>query len=210
MTPIDRDGQLVRVLERAQGSGFLGKGPIEDHLAHARALISAIPASASTFVDLGSGGGVPGLIVALDRPNLTGLLLDGSTRRAAFLRSAVQELAMSDRLAVLADRAENVGRSPHWRGAADVVVARSFGPPAVVAECAAPLLVVGGTLIVSDPPAEVGRTDRWPAAELDVFGLRPIEQHPGPPAFTVLEQATLCPERFPRRIGIPAKRPLFS
>lgn len=209
MTSIDRDGPVVRVLERAQGSGFLGKGPIEVHLAHARALISAIPSSGSTFVDLGSGGGVPGLIVALDRPNLQGLLLDGSVRRAGFLRTAVQDLALSERVTVVADRAENVGRSPRWRGAADVVVARSFGPPAVVAECAAPLLVVGGRLVVSDPPADDDHPDRWPAAGLAAVGLRPSEHHAGPPAFTVLEQAAPCPERFPRRVGIPTKRPLF-
>jgi 16S rRNA (guanine527-N7)-methyltransferase len=209
VTPTDRESRLVTVLEQARASGFLGKGPIQDHLEHARALITAIPSGAITFVDLGSGGGIPGLVVALDRPDSTGLLLEGSTRRAAFLRTAVRELALTERVAVLPDRAENVGRTARWRDAVDVVVARSFGSPAVVAECAAPLLRVGGVLIVSDPPAEAARGDRWPPEGLAPLGLRPLEHRAGPPAFTVLEQADPCPDRFPRSVGMPAKRPLF-
>lgn len=197
------------MLQDAKSLGFLGPGPIEEHIAHARALIAAVPDRATAFVDLGSGGGIPGLVLAMDRPDLSGALVDGSTRRGDFLSVAVDRLGLGERVQVLSERAEVVGRSAQWRGEVDVVMARSFGGPAVVAECAAPLLVLGGTLIVSDPPSERGNAARWPAVGLSMLGLRLVTHHDGPPAFTVLEQAEPCPERFPRRVGIPAKRPLF-
>jgi 16S rRNA (guanine527-N7)-methyltransferase len=209
MVAATADEALQAVLRDAQAEGFLGHGPVERHVEHGRALVDAVPRDAVVFVDLGSGGGIPGVVLALDRPDLSGALVDGSTRRGAFLSTAVARLGLAGRVQVLTERAELVGRSPHWRARVDVVVARSFGPPAVVAECAAPLLVPGGTLIVSDPPSERGNQARWPAGGLSELGLGVVVHRAGPPAFTVLEQVDACPDRFPRRVGIPAKRPHF-
>ena len=113
-------------------------------------------------------------------------------------------------------RAEACGRREDLRGAFGGVLARSFGRPAVVAECAAPLLEVGGFLVVSEPPrpAEVAHAlepggTRWPAEELEALGLVPLGVvHEGFDYMT-LRQVTACPDRFPRRDGVPAKRPLF-
>lgn len=206
---IGSDAPLIGVLRAAQSAGFLGRGPVEEHVAHARAMMAVVPRWGRTFVDLGSGGGVPGLVVAVDRPESSGLLLDGSVRRVAFLARAVDELGLNGRIEVVAGRAETVGRDPAHRGAHGTVLSRAFGPPAVVAECAAPLLAVGGLLVVSDPPASPGQPDRWPADDLRRLGLRVVERAAGPPAFTVLEQAAPCPTTYPRRVGVPAKRPLF-
>jgi 16S rRNA (guanine527-N7)-methyltransferase len=98
-------------------------------------------------------------------------------------------------------RAEAV---PDLRGRFVAVVARSFGPPAVTAECGAPLLEVGGRLVVSEPPRTEGR---W--AGCAVLGVGPAVRLPGPPTLVVLTQVAACPDRFPRRTGLPAKRPLW-
>lgn len=201
--------RLARVLERARTAGFLGDAPVADQIGHARALVRAIPDGTGTYLDLGSGGGVPGLVVAIDRPELRGVLLDSSTRRGAFLSEAVDELDLVDRIEVCVERAEEVGRQPIRRGASDVVLARGFGAPAVVAECAAPLLTVGGRLIVSDPPAGGTGRPRWPDEKLADLGLRIVHRATDRPAFTVLEQFRACPARYPRRVGVPGKRPLF-
>jgi 16S rRNA (guanine527-N7)-methyltransferase len=114
---------------------------------------------------------------------------------------------MSDRVEVVHGRAEDVGRDPRRRQTADVVTARSFGPPAVTAECAAPLLRVGGRLLVSEPP---DATDRWPESDLAALGLVPGE--PGAVhgfAFVQLVQGKPCPGRDPRRAGVPERSPLF-
>ncbi len=165
-------------------------------------------------IDLGAGGGLPGLVVAEGWPEVSMVLLDASRRRASFLGRAVDRLGLSGRVTVLQERAEVCGRQEGYRGAFDGVLARSFGRPAMVAECAAPLLKVGGWLLVSEPPLSgpaIGPVEetRWPAETLAVFGLDPTELVDEGFAYQVLRQVTPCPDRFPRRNGVPAKKPLF-
>ncbi len=200
---------LVEVLEASRDRGFLGPGDIEEHLAHAQAFAACVPVPEGRCIDLGSGGGVPGLVLAvLAWPEVEFVLLDGSQTRATFLEEAVDQLGLAPRVSVCAARAEEAGRMAAMRSTAEVVVSRSFGPPAVVAECAAPLLAAGGTLVVSEPPGG-GPTGRWPADGLALVGLEITARPTGPPAFLVARQAAACPDRYPRRVGIPAKRPLF-
>jgi 16S rRNA (guanine527-N7)-methyltransferase len=158
--------------------------------------------------DLGSGGGVPGLPLALHATGCAWVLIEAAVRRAAFLRRAIERLGLEARVTVVEERAETVGRRPEFRGAFHLVVARSFGPPAVVAECAAPLLLVGGRAVISEPPDGTG--ERWPAAGLAGLGLVAARTtHAAGATYQILEQASLCPERYPRRVGVPVKRPLF-
>jgi 16S rRNA (guanine527-N7)-methyltransferase len=206
-TPADHPG-LLDVLEQARALGFLGPGPVEAHIEHALAFATAVPAPPARALDLGSGGGVPGLALALHWPASRWTLLDAGTRRAAFLHTAAAALGVSDRVEVLAARAESAGRDPELRGAFDLVVSRSFGSPAVTGECAAPFLRVGGSLVVSEPPEP--SADRWPAATvLAELGLDVRVTVAGPPRLQVLSQRELCSDRYPRRVGVPAKRPLW-
>lgn len=198
--------QLELVLERSQGLGFLGPGPLEFHLVHARGFATAWagppPARA---VDLGSGGGLPGLVLASLWPATSWILLDSMERRTAFLGEAVATLGLQAR--VVRQRAEAFARDPGARGVADLVTARGFGPPAVTAECAAGLLRPGGLLVVSEPPGT--DTGRWPAEPLSELGLRPLRALFGLHRFQVLQLIEPTPDRVPRRDGLPAKRPWF-
>jgi 16S rRNA (guanine527-N7)-methyltransferase len=234
----DRDGiapeVLHEVLVAARDAGFLGPGPIERHLRHADGFVTLARLQAEgaipRILDLGSGGGLPGLVVAGAWPEATVVLLEANERRAQFLGRAVRACGLQQRVSVVHERAEIYGRDPVSRGAFDGVVVRSFGPPAVVAECAAPLLRVGGWLIVSEPPGddssaplqegisadpeEIWRTPaaesgRWPSDELALLGLEPVEWVRSEFGYQVLRQVLPCPDRYPRRNGIPAKRPLF-
>src|SRR5207245_763488 len=121
---------------------------------------------------------------------------------------AVARLGLADRVTVRSARAEDAGRDPGLRGQIDLVVARGFGPPAVTAECAAPLLRVGGVTVVSEPPGSTG--GRWDTAGLEELGLTLEATFVGPPAFVRLRQRAVCPERYPRRSGIPRKRSLWT
>jgi len=200
------DPSLVGVLERARTLGFLGPGPVEGHIEHAGAFVAAIAERGGLVVDLGAGGGVPGLVVALARSDLQVQLVDSVAKRCRFLEDAVVALDLGERVRVIESRAEDLGRGQQ-RGTVDVVLARSFGPPAATAECAAPLLVVGGWLVVSEPPSDRGA--RWRERPLAQLGLRPRHGTLTGPRLQVLEQVAPCPDRFPRRVGVPAKRPLF-
>jgi 16S rRNA (guanine527-N7)-methyltransferase len=177
-----------------------------DQVRHSHGFVSALETVRGTVGDLGSGGGVPGLPLALARPDLELVLIDAGHRRVVFLEEAVAALGLGDRVRVVEGRAEEVGRGP-LRGTLDAVVARSFGPPAPTAECAAPLLRVGGRLVVSEPPE--GGAARWPTPGIELLGLRATSAVPGPPRLQVLEQVAPCPAEYPRRDGVPAKRPLF-
>ena len=199
----------VPVLEEARRRGLLGPGPVVPHLHHALGFaVAAGGPPAGPAVDLGSGGGLPGLVLALVWPTSRWMLLDAGERRTAFLTEAVAELGLGDRVEVLRGRAEEVGRRTERRGGHRLVVARSFAPPGVTAECAAPLLAVGGRLVVSEPPEP--DAGRWPDTGLEVLGLRAVAVvRDGGGTYQVLEQRSPCPERYPRRPGIPQKRPLF-
>lgn len=206
------DPRLVEVLEEARRLGFLGPGPVADHIVHARAYPAAGWADdvARPALDLGSGGGVPGLVLAAEGGGRRWTLVEANQRRFTFLVQAVATLGLEARVEVVGERAEHVGRRPEHRGQYGIVVARGFGPPAVTAECAAPLLADDGRLLVSEPPqAPAGPGARWPAAGLDRVGLVLRTVAAGPPGIAVLDRARACPERFPRRVGIPAKRPLW-
>lgn len=195
------------LLERSRELGFLGPGPIEPHIEHARRFAAALdglrPARA---LDLGSGGGLPGLVLVSAWPSTDWSLLDANQRRTDFLHQAVETLGLTARVSVLRGRAEELGHDPSLRGKFDLVVARSFGKPAVTAECAAGFLQIGGLLVVSEPPG-VTTASRWDPDGLRELGLEDSGQQAG---CQVLRAITSCPDRFPRRVGIPGKRPLFS
>ena len=118
---------------------------------------------------------------------------------------------------VVRARAEDGGRRQDLRATFDLVVARGFAPPPVTAECAAPFLMTGGRLIVSEPPAEpasgaggaAAPGSRWPVAGLARLGLVPERTWSEPFHYRSFVLDHPCPEDYPRRDGVPAKHPLF-
>ncbi len=204
---------LHEVLRSAQDLGLLGPGPVEDQRRHAEAfcrLVAAgLPADAPHFLDLGSGAGLPGLVLAALLPRSAGALLDSQQRRGRFLEEAVHTLGMTARLEVVTARAEDAARDPAHRAQYDLVVARSFASPAVTAECAAPFLRPQGHLAVSEPPEE--SAGRWDEARLRELGLEPptVTRTEGASAAILQRTADPVAEKWPRRPGIPQKRPLW-
>ena len=196
------------MLREGQAIGLVGPGDVGKAVRHAEGFAAALGENgfAGRALDLGSGGGLPGLALALRWPESHWVLLDSRHKATEFLARAIESLQLTARVQVLEDRAEVVGRSDR-RGSFHLVVARGFGPPAVTAECAAPLLRSGGQLIVSEPPSP---GDRWPVDGLALLGLRPVRATEALGAhYELLVQDEACPARFPRRTGVPARRPLF-
>lgn len=200
---------------QAQAQGFLGKGSIAEHIAHARAHAAVAFADnmmgaddSHACVDLGSGGGVPGLVIAADNPNITMTLLERSDRRCEFLSSVVGDLGLASTTTVVCMDVADVARDPNHRQNYDITFSRSFGHPAVVSECAAGLLIPGGVLVVSEPPTR--NTDRWPAEPLSQLGLRLELLTEDAPHFAVLRMTDLCPDDRPRHWSQLVKRPLYQ
>ncbi|MCO5311506.1 MAG: class I SAM-dependent methyltransferase [Microthrixaceae bacterium] len=198
---------LRSVLERSRSLGFLGPGDIEQHVRNARCFDPLIPLNADVL-DLGSGGGVPGLVLAEERDDLRVVLLDAMSKRIAFLRDAVRVGAWNERVSTRLGRAEELAHDPTLRASFDVVVVRSFAPPAVTAECGVGFLRPGGVLLVSEP---TDRRDRWPTEGLSQLGLAAEAginyKHT---RIQALRRVAPLPDSYPRGVGVPARHPLFE
>jgi 16S rRNA (guanine527-N7)-methyltransferase len=141
----------------------LGDRAIPEVVEHALLFVNALDRLASldgswpTVVDLGSGGGVPGLVIAQQKPELKLVLLDRRTKRTDFLQRIVSRLGWGERVDVIAGDAEQFRREYH--GTFDCVVARGFGPPKKTLMIASSLIRAGGRVVISEPP----EGDRWGA-----------------------------------------------
>lgn len=203
---------VVAALEDARRFGFLGRGAVDDQVAHALAIARVLEqqrVAPAEFLDLGSGGGLPGLVLAAQWPDRQATLLDGSTRRTAFLRRTLVGLGWETRVRVAEGRAEVLGRDPELRAAFPLVVARSFAAPAVTAEVGGAFVRLGGVLAVSEPSGEPD-PGRWPADSLALLGFAPVEVHQGAGAgVALLRRVDALEDRWPRATGTLRKHPLW-
>ncbi len=173
------DDELVAALRVIQARGAIGM-PIADAVDHADRFVAHLPMGAGNLVDLGSGGGLPGLVIAVRRPDLLVTLVERRHTRADLLRRAVQSLRLGERVSVVADDVAVVaGKAPR---SFDIVTARSFAAPPVTARWAGALLRAGGVLLVSEPP--VDDPGRWPAELLEECGLAEHHREQGFRVFT--------------------------
>ncbi|TME17224.1 MAG: 16S rRNA (guanine(527)-N(7))-methyltransferase RsmG [Chloroflexi bacterium] len=189
--------------------GLLGRPDlelVEDSLV----LLDFLPES-GRVIDVGSGGGLPGLPLKLARPALDLTLLESNGRKAAFLQQVVASLALSGVLVVRA-RAEAAGRLPAHREAYDIAVVRALAPMPVLAELCLPFVRVGGRLLAMKAHAEAEVRLALPAIEK--LGGRLREVAPAPSAarssgvVVVVSKERSTPAEYPRRAGLPARRPL--
>ena len=144
------------------------------------------------LVDVGSGGGAPGIPLAHALPGREVVLLEAARRKCAFLERFAPANAR-----VVWGRVEEQGTD--WAG---VAVAKALAPPPVAAEWCLPLVRPGGAAILWVGPSvdvdHVARVARRLAAEPTA----------APPGFVVLRKLAPTPPGFPRRVGVARKRPL--
>lgn len=163
---MSNEDALARALTESRRLGFLGARPIDEVIEHARAFVVALDAlpAGGRVIDLGSGGGVPGLVIAHDRPDLRMVLLDRRTKRTDFLLRVVRRLDWSDRVEVIAGEASALiaVESESF----DAVVARGFGPPLSTLATAVRLARPQGVIVISEPPSG----DRWNLESIDALG----------------------------------------
>lgn len=188
-------------------------GVVDHHLADSLvALKLGRVREARTALDLGSGAGVPGVPLAVARPNTAWVLLESSVRKCAFLGRAVSVCELAN-VEVVHARAESFSQG---LGQHDLVTARAVARLAVTAEYAAPLLRIGGTLVAwGGRRAKVDETAATEAGgELGLEGPAVRRVEPFPEAehrhLYLMSKVRETPSRFPRRPGAALKRPLGS
>lgn len=163
------------------------------------------------LLDIGSGAGFPGIPLAVARPDLQVFLLESTAKKCDFLTYCAQYLHL-DNVEIVAKRAEEAGRS-ELRGSFDVVTARAVANLATLAEYALPLLKQGGFLLAMKGSNWQQELAEAKAALQQLGGefVQAEEQHlPGGEsrATLLISKAKPTAEKFPRRTGIPAKKPL--
>ena len=188
-------GESLALLVALRGAGVLTAGA---------------PAS---VVDVGSGAGLPGLPMRIVEPSLRLTLVESHGRRASFLETVVETLDLEG-VEVVRARAEEAGRDPAYRERFDVGVARAVAPLPVLVEYLLPLLRPGGVM-AAPKGSSAERELREAAAAIDHLGASGEESlalslpdGTAPQQVLIVRRCGALPERFPRRPGIPAKRPL--
>ena len=164
------------------------------------------------LVDVGSGGGMPGLPLKIVFPQLRVALVESVHKKAEFLRQTVDVLGLAD-IQVVAERAEVAARDPVHRDTYDWATARALGTLPVVVELCAPFLAPGGLLVAQrSGDLDTEMVHAAPAFKaLRLWTRTPIYlELPALPRHGLIvgEKYAPTPEAYPRRAGMPRKRPL--
>lgn len=160
---------LKPVLSAAQKIGALSGAPIDQIISHALWFSKAIPRSAKRVIDLGSGAGVPGLIVAFDRPELELVLVDRRSGRTDSLTRAVMALDLGSRVSVRCSEIDDLVRDSNFSKQFDAAISRGLGPPLETLRLSRDLVKPGGVVIISEPPPAA--QSRWNLDEVSNLGL---------------------------------------
>lgn len=164
-----------------------------------------------SLVDVGSGSGIPGIPLKIIEPSLRLTLVEAKHRKAEFLLALLPEIGLSD-VTVLTRRAEEVAHDPRHREQYDYAVAKALAPMRTLCELTLPFVRMGG-LVVAPKGKEAEQEVKEARVALETLkgSVRAVDPLPlaDPPQKVVLVDKELpVPQRFPRRPGVPAKRPL--
>jgi len=165
---------------------------------------------AHRVVDVGSGAGLPGIPLKIARPDLDLTLIEADQAKAAFLVHACAALGL-ERVEVVARRAEEAGHDRRLRESFDVAVARALAPLPVLVELCLPLVRVGGRLLAqktgAEDPTAAARAIQLLGGELSFVVATPSSaRRTG--TVVVIDKVRPTPELYPRRAGVPGRKPL--
>ena len=166
------------------------------------------------LIDVGTGAGIPGIPLKIACPSIKLVLLEATAKKAAFLRHIAQKLEL-DNVEILVGRAEEVAHLPQYREKFDLVLSRAVALMPTLVELTLPFCAVGGSFIAQkkgDTSEEISRANK----AISILGgnLREVkrvdlaefadERH-----LVIIDKLSPTPQKYPRRPGMPAKRPLL-
>jgi 16S rRNA (guanine527-N7)-methyltransferase len=171
--------------------------------------------TARRLVDVGSGGGLPGIPIKIVAPELEATLVESTAKKVHFLRRVVETLSLEGATVANA-RVEEIARTEVHRGVYDIATARAVARLPVVAEYCVPLLKVGGYVISmkgrpdDDEIAEGERAAEKLGARVSTLirVSRLPELEAKERCLVILEKVEETPRKYPRKVGVPAKKPL--
>ncbi len=192
--------------QRVNLTGARTPDQVEAQIADADALLATSWAHVNRVIDIGTGGGLPAIPLALARPAVQFTLLEANVRKCAFLEHVAGTLGLRN-VAVLAGRAEEFGHRPSFREQFDRAISRAAARPAVLLELALPFVTTGGDLLAQVTPFDPHVLEH--VARL-LGGGPPRLERPLPRRGALLVVDKLFPTApdFPRRVGLPNRKPL--
>ena len=167
-------------------------------------------------IDVGTGGGFPGLAVAIALPGATLTLVDSVGRKTAAVLAMAEAIGLKDRVTVRTERVELTGRDPQCRGHFDLAMARAVASAPVVAEYLVPLINPKGEALLyrgrwgSDDQRALQQALTPLKAEISSQHERELPADKGMRHLLRLRASASCPKAYPRAVGLPAKMPLGS
>jgi 16S rRNA (guanine527-N7)-methyltransferase len=171
--------------------------------------------SSRSVIDVGTGGGLPGVPLAISRPELRVTLLEATEKKVRFLDYTREKLGLQN-LNLIQGRVEDEGKKAAYRETFDLAVARALAELPVVVEYCAPLVRVGGKILAMKGRLTEEELSRGVAASrelgIEVCEVRKVKYRADLPQkerrLVVFEKILATPEKFPRRVGLAKKRPL--
>ncbi|MGE5391776.1 MAG: 16S rRNA (guanine(527)-N(7))-methyltransferase RsmG [Deltaproteobacteria bacterium] len=166
----------------------------------------------SRLVDIGSGAGFPGLILAMAQPEVEVTLVESDGKKSQFLNMAREELGLT-RVSVVCRRVEEIGRDPLWRESFDFCTSRAVAAMNIMLEYGLPLIKTDGLMLLWKGRNYKAELEEAQNALLTLGGMVEDIFH-----YTLMEEldrviislTKTCstPDKYPRRVGVPSKRPL--
>ena len=197
----------VTALEQVQTRLFLGS------LAVSSALPSRLLSKGGKILDLGAGAGLPGLPLKIAFPRLRVTLMDATAKKTTFLTHVTQVLGLED-VEICTGRAETLAHDPKLRESFDAVLSRAVARLPALSELSLPFCCIGG-LVIAQKSAGIEDEIREAKRAIEVMGgaLKEVKEvafqgSAEKGVLVLLEKTSPTPGQYPRRPGIPSKRPL--
>ena len=190
------------------------RGVATKHFVDSLTVLQALPKHIKNLIDIGSGAGFPGIPIKIARPELEVTLVEATHKKVEFLSHIIRTLDLQG-IRVITGRAEDLGHTPEFREQFDAASARAVAELSVLSELVLPFVRVGGVFIaqkillaLNDPEI----TEAHNAVQIlggRISHISPISIHDlNDRSLVLIEKISQTPSKFPRRSGIPSKRPL--
>jgi len=185
-----------------------------DSLWPLRELLRGAPEASLEVIDVGTGGGFPGLAVAIALPQARLTLVDSVGRKVEAVRAMAAELGLSSRVQLRCERIERTGQGVATRGRFDWALARAVARSPVVAEYLVPLLRSEGRALLyrgqwsPEDQANLERALVPLRARLEGVERLELPAERGVRHALLLRPTGPCPKAYPRAVGVPARQPL--